>query len=399
MNFLRFKSLYNGYSFKRVLFNYRYRCRKYLANIDESTEYFSHSYFQNIAAQYSNKINQVEASLLLVEANKLLSKPYLNITNKHFDILCLNPQDYISFAPYYWQVNNEHPMKKSTVKAVYRDSRSNPFLSDRSDKPKLAQLCARIHLLALASILSNDKRYIEYIHKQLNIWFVDQKTRMNPHMIYAQIRPWSGASKGYGIIDSRWLILLFDAIAMLKHKLCYEIKKEITAWLIQFAKWILSSISGFNETLRENNRGSWVDVLLCYIGLAVNKPQMISCIIEQSLSERPRKQINKLGFQPLELKRYNPVSYSLYNMYPLYYLSNLSQHFNIDNKNHSLIKLLKNAENSLYYLIKGHEEGEIEHINFCSSNNLNLYYPYSYTQLSNFPCVMPFTSTKYYIKT
>jgi hypothetical protein len=394
LRFLTFKNLYNGYSFKRVLFNYRSSCRKYLANIDETKEYFSHSYFQSIAAQYSNKINQVEATSLLVEANKLLVKPYLNITNKHPDTLCINPQNYISFAPYYWQINNEDPMKKSTVKAVYRDSRSNPFLSERSDKPKLAQLCARIHLLALACILSNDKRYIEYIHKQLNIWFVDPDTRMNPHMIYAQIRPWSGASKGYGIIDCRWLILLFDAIAMLKHKLGYEVEKEITSWLLQFAKWILSSISGLNEILRENNRGSWVDVFLCYIGLAVNKPQMVSCIIEQSLSERPQKQINKIGFQPLELKRYNPVSYSLYNMYPLYYLNNLSLHVNNGNKNHSIIKLLQDAEGGLYHLIKGHEEGEIEHINFCSSNTLNLYYPYSYYQLSNFPCVLPFTCTK-----
>lgn len=398
MRFLTFKNLYDGYSFRRILFNYRSSCRKHLTNIDESKEYFSHSYFQNIAELYSNKINQVETSSLIVEANKVLVKPYLNITNKHLDILCINPQNYISFAPYYWQIHNEHPMIKSKVKAVYRDSRSNPFLSDRSDKPKLAQLCARIHLLALACIVSNDKGYIEYIHKQLNIWFVDKNTRMNPHMIHAQIRPWSGHRKGYGIIDSRWLILLFDAIAMLKHKMGYEVEKEVTSWLVQFSIWILSSISGFNEILRENNRGSWVDVLLCYVGLAVNKPEMVYCIIEQSLSERPQKQINKTGFQPLELKRYNPVSYSLYNMYPLYYLNNLSLHFNNENKNHGIIKLLQDAEDSLYHLIKGHEKGKIEHINFCSSNALNLYYPYSYYQLSNFPCVMPFTLAKQHKK-
>ncbi len=391
LNFVTFKNLHNSYSFKRVLFNYRSSCRKILSNIDDTKEYFSHSYFQSLAEQYSNNINQVESSLLIDEADELLTKPYLNITKKHLDTLCINPQNYISFAPYYWQINNEHPMKKSTVKAEYRDSRSNPFLAERSDKPKLAQLCARIHLLVLASIKNNDKKYIEYIHMQLNIWFVDQNTRMNPHMIYAQIRPWSGANKGHGIIDSRWLILLFDAIALLKHKMGYVIEKEVVSWLVQFAKWILSSLSGFNEILRENNRGSWVDVLLCYIGLAVNKSQVASCILEQSYSERLKKQIDNNGFQPLELKRYNPVSYSLYNMYPLYYLNNLNIHFNNKNKGSSHINLLQNAEVELYHLIKDHEEGEIEHINFCSSNALNLYYPYSYYQLSNFPCVMPFT--------
>ena len=391
MNFLTFKNLYNSYSFKRILFNYRSSCRKALTTIDDSKEYFSHSYFQNIAVQYSNRINQVESSLLIDEADKLLAKPYLNITHKHLDTLGIDPQNYISFAPYYWQVNNENPMIKSTVKAVYRDSRSNPFLADRSDKPKLAQLCARIHLLALASIKNKDIRYIEYIHEQLNIWFINQNTRMNPHMIYAQIRPWSRANKGYGIIDSRWLILLFDAFALLKHKMGYEVDKEVVAWLVKFANWILSSTSGFNEILRENNRGSWVDVLLCYIGLSVNKPKMLSHIIEQSLSERLQKQINKHGFQPLEMKRYNPVSYSLYNMYPLYYLNNLEQHLNKEDKAHRHIKRLQQAESGLYHLIKEHEKGKIEHINFCSNNTLNLYYPYSYSQLSNFPCVMPFT--------
>lgn len=391
MKFSVLKKIYNGYSLKRIIFNYRSACRKILMNIDEHKTSFSHPYFKNISQQYSKEINPESVMLLIDEANKLLRKPYLDITKKSVNIPDINPQNYVSFAPYYWQKNNEDPMKKSFVKAEYKDSRANPFLANRSDKPKFAQLCARIHLMALASIGTKDRRYIDYIHQQLNIWFVDQNTRMNPHMKHAQIRPWSGINKGFGVIDARWIILLLDAIAILKHEVGYEVEKEVTTWLVKFAKWILVSASGFNEILRENNRGSWVEVVLCYIALSVNKPEMVSCIIKHSLSDRLQKQINEHGFQPLELKRYNPVSYSLYNMYPLYYLSYLNQYFNKENKGHEHIKRLQDTEGQLYHLIKKHENGNIEHIHFCSNNQLNLYYPYSYFQLANFPCVMPFT--------
>lgn len=394
MNLLTLKNLYHDYSLKRGLFNYRKSCRASLSEIDNLQDCFSHSYFQSIAKKYSKKLGSVDLSWLASEADKIIKKPYLDITKKNLDTFGINSNDYISFAPYYWCETEENPLSKSSVKPSYKDSRSNPFLANQSDKPKLAQLCARVHLLALASAKYKEKHYIEYIHEQLNIWFVEQKTRMSPNMKYAQIKPWKGAKRGYGIIDSRWIILLLDALVILKYEVNYEVDEGVMSWLIEFADWILTSSSGLNEIMRENNRGSWVDVLLCYIALSVNKQDVTISIIEHNLANRLSKQIGEDGLQPLEMRRYNPVSYSLYNMYPLYYLYNLEQHFNVDDNEREHINRLRGSEVSLSKLITGNEKGKIEHINFCSSYNLNLYYPYSHAQLSNFPCIIPFTENQ-----
>ena len=391
MGVLALTKILKGYSFKRLLINYRRSCLRIMRATKRYDGSFTHPYFSQLTLQYVESLANCDQVQLLAEADALVKVPYLDISAKKWAPLEISHQNYLSFAPYYWQECNDNPLKKSSIKAVYRDGRANPFLAARSDKPKLAQMCARIHLLTLATIKHNNPKYLEYIGKQLSIWFIDEQTRMFPQMKYAQIIPWSGAQTGFGIIDSRWLILLLDALAMLTHHTDFQVDDTISRWFNDFAIWILTSTSGLNEIMRENNRGSWVDVLLCYIGLALNKPEMANVIINQTFSNRTKKQVDEFGFQPYELKRFNPISYSLYNMYPLYYLNCISRFTNDQFMSNAHIDRLQRIENDLLKYIKGSEKGKIEHINFNSSFGLNLYYPYSHAQLKNFPCVLPFT--------
>jgi len=376
--------------------NYRSKCQQ-LSEVDvDTTDVLSHQYFISLKEKYACHLQWLDNKNLLNSANEIISLPYLSIIDKHPSLKISEPREYVSFAPYYWLDEDVPVMSKSKVKPTKKDGQANPFLSQRSDKPKLAQLCGRTHLLALAFLKTKNISYLHYIEKQLNIWFVEDDTRMFAHLKRAQIFPWSGKKRGFGIIDARWLILLIDALAMIKPEKESDnlLINKVCHWLLRFCDWLLKSFSGISELSRRNNRGSWVDALLCYIALAVNRTDLALHISSFSLSNRVTKQLSDDGLQPLELVRGMPVSYSLYNIFPVLYLAEISAQLEQHNVTCSNVMRLENSTKDLIKLIDGREEGNIESIDYKSTFDLNLYYPYSFEQIKYFPAVMPFTHNR-----
>lgn len=385
--------LFKNYSIEYLIINYRSKCKKLINQPIDYDTVFEHEYFKHVFCSYRDQLKNADEHKLLQQAEEILSLPKICITDKETSLNIDNLQEYVSFAPYFWNEENSNPLNKSNSKPSYKDGRSNPFLAERSDKPKLAQVCARTHLLAIAFMKTNDVRYLDYLEEQITIWFCDEDNRMLPSMNRAQIKPWIGKKQGRGIIDSRWLILLFDALVIVKytHGLNEQLQKNLAHWFLDFADWILSSFSGFTETGRKNNRGTWVDVVLCYIALMLNKESVAKIVIDFSMNKRPKQQIDDTGLQPFELMRYTAVSYSLYNMFPLLYLAEIQNHVFRQQTGWQELEKLKKSTNQLSGLIKTHEKGKIESIDFESSYNLNLYYPYSFEQLNTFPCLRPYT--------
>ncbi len=391
------------FSIKKFLFNYRSYSLKQIEKADTSHCKLQNANLKLLAEQYANNMNTQDLNKLLISANKIIELPIISIVKRESKAPSKNPKDYLSYAPYYWlnQTKNTQPCTKAGVKPEYRDGRSNPELLNKSDKPKLAQVCARLHLLALAYNNEANEAYLNYYFKQLNTWFINPETSMSPHMQFSQIKPWTGAKAGFGIIDSRWIILMIDSLLIMQNtrKIDNYTLKLIGDWLKQLATWLLSSYSGLTELARKNNRGSWIDVLLVYISLYLNEDSIAQKIISFTLNNRPQEQVNEHGQQPLELMRYTAVSYSLYNIYPVLYLYKFrhfyqQQDIAIPLKNEELLHKLQNNLSELYHLISHHEKGAIENIEFTHKFNLNLYYPYSFEQMRCFPSVLPFIKTK-----
>lgn len=376
--------------------NYRKKCKQ-LTEVDvEATNVLSHQYFISLKDKYFCHLQRLNNENLLNSANDIISLPYLSIIDKHPSLKIRDTREYVSFAPYYWLDEDVPVMSKSKVKPVKKDGQANPYLAQRSDKPKLAQLCSRTHVLALAYLKTKNISYLHYIEEQISIWFIEDETHMIARMKCAQILPWSGKNNGFGIIDARWLILLIDALAILKfeNKSNHQLIDKVCIWLLAFSDWLLSSVSGLSELSRRNNRGSWVDALLCYIALAMNRTDIAFHIADFSLSNRITRQISGDGMQPLELVRGMPVSYSLYNIFPVLYLAEIKAHVEDHNVRSSHVMHLQNSVNDLTKLIDEREKGNIESIDYKSTFELNLYYPYSFAQLKYFPAVMPFTNSR-----
>lgn len=397
--FKHYWDIRKGFALRRFVFNYRRRVRKSLITPVKSEVLFQHDYFSYLASEYEARNRQNNLEAIYTKANQIIELPLLTITDKPLVPNSGTKNDYLSFAPYYWHDKNENPLLKAQLPGFQLDGRPNPFLTERSDKPRLAQCCARVHLLSIAYLSSNNSHYLSYLEKQLVTWFIDERTKMRPNMNFAQIVPWRGQRFGLGIIDARWLVLLIDAVALLQQKrlLKQEIVTAIADWLLQFANWMLTSRAGLFELSMKNNRGSWTDVLLVYISLVFDKPDAAREVLGYSLTRRPKEQLDELYDQPFELKRYTYVSYSLYNFFPIYYLFNIEQwmakYYAYDSVSagFEITKFVEGIRR-LSVKIAPHEKGKIENIDFTESFNLNLYYPYSYSQLKSFPCINPFPS-------
>ena len=55
-------------------------------------------------------------------------------------------------------------------------------------------------------ILTEDGQYAAEAMKHLRAWFVDDSTKMNPHMLYSQAIMGRNTGRGIGIIDGLHLV-------------------------------------------------------------------------------------------------------------------------------------------------------------------------------------------------
>lgn len=383
----------------RITHNYKQSLLQKFEEDVPLNQMFEHRFFDYIKGAYVEQLDKLNQEKTLKQANEIISLPFLNITEKSLTAPSGNKSDYLSFKPYFWLDGDINPLTKLGTVPEYLDGRPNPYLAKLSDKPKLAQLCARIHLLGIAFHITKNARYLDVAKKQIHIWFIDPETRMSPHMEYAQIMPWSGQTKGIGIIDARWLILLIDGLVMfgVEESFSKGEKKAIANWLHSFATWIMKSTSGKEEVRMKNNRGTWVDALLVYISLTLGKNAVAQQLTRYALENRPDEQITKDFKQHLELSRYTFVSYSLYNIFPMYHLMTYAN-WSMSNDNKAFlssrttrkVNFLINSSKRLASRIPKHEVGKIESIQYKATYDLNLFYPYSLAQAHTFPAIFPF---------
>src|SRR5690606_4692146 len=119
--------------------------------------------------------------------------------------------DYYSFGPYWWP----DPDKPDGLPYIRRDGEVNPK-RDTGDRRPMGRMGGAVETLALAYFFTGDERYAEHAARLLRVWFLDEATRMNPHLEYGQAVPGRNKGRGIGIIDTAGLPRLVDAIGLLE---------------------------------------------------------------------------------------------------------------------------------------------------------------------------------------
>lgn len=182
--------------------------------------------------------------------------------------------DFYSEGDYWWP-DSLHP----DGPYVRRDGETNPnnFVAHRHVLIRLSQIVGN---LTSAYLLTGERRYAEPVARHLMAWFVDEKTRMNPHLLYAQAIRGVATGRGIGIIDTVHLVEVAQAILRLEEKgvLPPEVVQGTRQWFAAYLKWLTTHPYGISEMNTENNHATcWAMQAAMFAKLVGDKEVMRLC--------------------------------------------------------------------------------------------------------------------------
>ena len=286
-------------------------------------------------ADLKNKIDSKDAAaqntfaLIISEANKALKNPLYSVT---FLKDSLPPsgdkRDYMSMGPYWWP----DPNKPGGKPYIRRDGETNPERDKLRDHDQLYDMSRDVQKLALAYYFSKNENYAARINEILKVWFVDNATRMNPHLNYGQGIPGITQGRGIGIIETRVLTNIPDALALIKRSssLKPSIVTAVKEWFVLYTDWLINSPIGLEEQKAKNNHGTYYDVQVIDFALFTGNIPLAKKIINQISKARIDTQFTTEGAQPLEMERTRSWSYSAMNVLGWARLAALAEKAGVD---------------------------------------------------------------------
>ncbi|MFA6546447.1 MAG: alginate lyase family protein [Limisphaerales bacterium] len=265
--------------------------------------------------------------MLRKNAEKRLTEPLVAVTDKKVASPSGDPHDYVSLGRYWWP----NPKTASGLPYIQRDGEVN-HENDAYDRVPFERMTDAVEQLSLAWFLTGEPRYAERAARQLRVWFLDEATRMTPHLKHAQLIKGINDGRGIGLIDVRGLTSVVDSEALLRGASAWptEDHDRLVAWFRDYFKWLTMSKHGQDEAAATNNHGTWYDVQAATIALFIGDTATARRICEQACTRRIAKHIEPDGRQPLELRRTLSLNYTLFNLDGLFRLARLGEHVGVD---------------------------------------------------------------------
>ena len=235
--------------------------------------------------------------------------------------------DYMSVGPYWWP----DPRKPDGLPYVRRDGEVNPERHDY-DNVGLGKMAGAVETLALAFYLTDHEPYAARAATLLRVWFLDEATRMNPHLTYGQAIPGRCTGRGIGIIDTTRLVRLADAAGMLAGAEAWADadQRGLHDWFRRYLGWLRTSRHGKAEARTTNNHGTWYDVQAAAFALFVGEEDIARRVLEEAKARRIAAQIQPDGRQPRELARTKSWDYSTMNLKGMFDLATLGDRVGVD---------------------------------------------------------------------
>ncbi|GAA4950263.1 hypothetical protein GCM10023314_24500 [Algibacter agarivorans] len=150
----------------------------------------------------------------------------------------------------------------------------------------------------------------------LKVWFLNEDTKMNPNLNFAQGIPGKNTGRGIGIIEFAGITNIITAIEILEMNKVMDLKtsKKLRQWFTEYLNWLQTSENGIFEKNTKNNHGVFYDIQVVSILLFLDREDEAKQILEVVKTERIATQIEPNGAQSHELAHTKALSYSAMNL-------------------------------------------------------------------------------------
>jgi hypothetical protein len=275
---------------------------------------------------------------ILSEAQFLLTMKPTSVVDKAELPPSGDIHDFLSLSPYRWP----NPTKKDGLPYMFRDGYTNPEIYTIPDKKNLDDITRAVKSLSAAYYFTDYPKYASKAEELLRVWFVDNSSKMNPNLTYAEIVRGKSNISSAGIMAGRDLTDVIDAIGLIQGSPVWTKEDQVgfESWFTKYLDWLMNSKSGKEEGQKLNNHGTYYYVQVAAIALFLNKTAIAKNTIE-AFVQRPNNsfiaperslavKIQPDGRQPFELQRNNALDYSMFNLQGLYRLANIGKRLGID---------------------------------------------------------------------
>ncbi len=337
--------------------------------------FFAHAQTPKVFAMNASRLvelkkrysqNDKEAAALVnslqKKADQFLGMQPVSVMNKGITPPSGSKHDYMSQAPYFWYDSS----KPNGRPYMRRDGVRNPEINKIEDHKHLDELHESVHTLSLAYYFTGEEKYAQKATSLLRYWFLDDATKMNPNQNYGQGIPGITEGRGIGLIETRSLMDIADAINLLQGASSFTTADNtgLQKWYKDFLNWMLTSKNGKDEHAAKNNHGTWYNAQVVDYALFTGDLNKAHELAEEG-KKRIDSQVTAEGKMPLELERTTALGYNTFNLIAWSKLSTLAEKAGTDLWNYTNAKGsgVRKAIDWLTPFVTGESKWEYQQIN------------------------------------
>lgn len=301
---------------------------KLFANDKVEFLYFNNDQIQQIKTAITENHDEIIPfkNQLIEFADYMLDKGPWSVTFTPSKAISGNPNDYYSEGPYWWPDPNN-----PDGPYIRKDGIRNPerFIAH---KQGLNNVYQSVFYLSMAAYFLDEQKYAKKAKELIRVWFIDDKTKMNPHLNYGQAIPNKSPGRGVGIIETHRYAKLIEGFHLLFNSGFYEEndQKELKSWFNDYLKWLTTSKNGLKEKNQGNNHTTWWCAQTAAFASFVNDTSILNMTIDHAKNFLIPHQIESDGSCPLEEERTLSLFYSMFNLNAYTLICRIAENFGYD---------------------------------------------------------------------
>ena len=308
---------------------------------------------QNITVANKNFVQKVRVVLkedILKKANEALIEKPVTVTAEKCERSAGGLHDFYSEGDYWWP-----DPKDAAAPYIQRDGETNPY-NFTAHRKAMIRFSKIIGALASAYIITKNEKYVQHALVHLKAWFINEETKMNPSLLYAQAIKGKATGRGIGIIDMIQMMEVAQGTYVMQNASVVNKMDlaKIKNWVSDYLNWVNTHQYGIDEKNALNNHGTcWAMQVAVFAKLVGNQNLLDSCK-ERFKTVLLPNQLAADGSFPLELKRTKPYGYSLFNVDAMTTLCHVLSNKNEDLWDYTLRdgRTLKKAIAFMYPFVK-----------------------------------------------